>query len=808
MEALKQSIQDNLRYLIARPREVISRNDWYMALSHAVRDRMVSGWIGAGKKLLNPQQRIVSYLSAEFLVGPHLENNLMGLGLTDAARQALAELGQDFDWIVGQEEEPGLGNGGLGRLAACYMESLATLGVSAFGHGIRYEFGIFDQTIERGGQVEVTDKWLQYGNPWEIARPEAAKEAGFGGTTEWYRDAFGRNRKRWLPAKVVKGVPYDTPILGYGGTLSIPLRLWKAEAVESFDFQAFNLGNYERAVEEKVSSENLTKVLYPNDSFLAGRRLRLEQQYFLVSCAMQDMMTIHLRSGRKPIEFDAKWACQLNDTHPAMAVAELMRILVDDCGESWEAAWECTKRTFGYTNHTLLPEALERWPLDLFAKVLPRHLEIIYEINQRHLDEVRRRWPGDEERVQRMSIVEEGLVRQVRMAHLATVGSAHVNGVAAMHSELVRNTLLRDFSEMAPEKFTNVTNGVTPRRWMALANPGLAALITEKIGDRWLVETQQELRRLEEFAGDPEFRARWREVKLENQRRLKPVLARFSNVNDVNVHALFDVQTKRIHEYKRQHLNVLRILAEYLRVKRDPGRSMEPRVYLFAGKAAPGYFMAKLMIRLIHAAADVINEDRDVAGRIQVIFLPDYNVKHSMFVYPSADLSEQISTAGKEASGTGNMKFALNGALTIGTLDGANVEIRNLVGAENFFLFGMTVEEVEELWRSGYSPWSVVGRNPELEEVLQRLAAGDFSQGNRETFKPLVENLLGSDPFLVLADFAAYDDCQSRVSAAWRDQERWTMASILNVARTGFFSSDRSVREYCDAVWRVPVPGA
>jgi starch phosphorylase len=802
--SLKESIKQNLRYLIARPAERISRNDWYLALAHAVRDRMIAGWIDAGNRITNPATRIVAYLSAEFLLGPHLENNLLSLGLQQEARTALAELGQDYDWIVSQEEEPGLGNGGLGRLAACYLDSLATLGILAIGHGIRYEFGIFDQTIVDGWQVEITDYWLRYGNPWEIARPESAKEVGYGGHTEWYTDHSGDARKRWIPARVVKGVPYDTPILGYRGSSANLLRLWKAEAVESFDFQSFNLGGYYQAVDEKVQSETITKVLYPNDESIAGKALRLEQQYFFVSCALQDMMVAHLMRGQRPADFHLTWIGQLNDTHPSVAVAELMRLLVDDYKVGWDEAWECTRRTFAYTNHTLLPEALERWPVDLFGRLLPRHLEIIYEINRRFLDQVRSRWPGDEGRVWRMSLIEEGPERKVRMANLATAGSSRVNGVAAMHSKLVKDSLLRDFSDFEPEKFVNVTNGVTPRRWIALANPALAALITEKTGEGWLSHTETGLRKLEAFAGDGEFRERWRQIKLGNKQRLKPLLRDFAGVL-VDENAMFDVQVKRIHEYKRQHLNVLRILALYLRIKRDPGMETVPRVFLFGGKAAPGYFMAKRIIRLIHGAAETINNDPAVDGRIKVVFLPDYNVKHSMPVYPAADLSEQISTAGKEASGTGNMKFSLNGALTIGTLDGANVEIRSLVGEGNFFLCGMTVEEINELRRRGYSPRAVYEANPDLREVIDRLAAGDFSRGDRSLFQPIVENLLREDPYFVLADFQSYDECQQRVASAWRDRESWTTMSILNTARTGFFSSDRSIRDYCRNVWNIPV---
>jgi starch phosphorylase len=747
----------------------------------------------------------VCYLSAEYLLGPHLGNNLLNLGVLQEARQAMEELGLDFDGLLEQEEEPGLGNGGLGRLAACYMDSLATLQVPAIGYGIRYEFGIFDQVIRNGWQVEVTDKWLHLGNPWEVPRPEISFEVGFGGQTGWYTDEDDRERACWFPDRVVRGEACDTPILGYRVGNANLLRLWRAEATESFDFQAFNVGDYWGAVEEKVSSETISKVLYPNDEPEAGRRLRLAQQYFFVSCSLQDMIRIHLQTSEDVRGLDARYAAQLNDTHPAVAVAELMRLLMDEHRLGWDEAWEITRKTFGYTNHTLLPEALERWSVDLFGSLLPRHLEIIYEINGRFLEEVRARFPGDEERVQRMSLIDESGGRSVRMAHLASVGSHTINGVAALHTELLRRNVLRDFHELWPGKVRSVTNGVTPRRFVALVNPGLTRLVTEAIGDGWLRDLE-ELRKLEPLAEDAAFRAEWRRVKRTNKEALAQELEQRAGV-EVDPASLFDVQVKRIHEYKRQHLNVLHAITLYRRLKREPGLDLPPRTVIFAGKAAPGYFMAKRIVKLIHSVGEVVNGDPEVRGRLKVAFLPDYNVKNCRRIFPAADLSEQISTAGKEASGTGNMKFALNGALTIGTLDGANVEIREAVGPENFFLFGLTVDEVQREREAGYRLRDRYEGDPELRDVLDALAAGELSGGDREVFRPIVENLLHQDPFLVLADYRAYVDAQAEVEAAWRDEERWTRASILNTARAGRFSSDRSIRDYCRDIWNVePLP--
>ncbi len=654
--------------------------------------------------------------------------------------------------------------------------------------------------------MEKTDKWLRYGNPWEIARPEISCDIGFEGHTETYRDPDGRLRVRWVPGRLVKGMAYDTPVLGYRVNTANLLRLWKAEATESFDFEAFNLGDYFGAVDEKIASETITKVLYPNDEPDQGKRLRLAQQYFFVSCSLQDMVRIHLQTGNRLDAFAEAWAVQLNDTHPSIAVAELMRLLVDEHLMDWEKAWDITRRTCAYTNHTLLPEALEKWPLPLFRQVLPRHLEIIYEINRRFLEEVRVRFPGDDPRLARLSLIDEGGEKHVRMAHLASVGSHAVNGVAALHSDLLKQTLLRDFCELEPEKFHNVTNGVTPRRWMVLGNPRLAALITEKIGDGWVRYMENELRRIEPWCDDPVFQNRWRQVKRDNKADLAGLIQERTGIV-VDPDSLFDIQVKRLHEYKRQHLNVLHIVTLYNRLKKNPGADIAPRTFIFGGKAAPGYFMAKLIIKLINSVAEVVNEDSDAAGRLRVVFFPDFNVKNSQPIYPAADLSEQISTAGKEASGTGNMKFAMNGALTIGTLDGANVEIREEVEAENFFLFGLAVEEVMQLKTRGYDPRYYYESHAELREAVDRIAAGHFSRGDGKLFKPLVDSLLQHDEYLVLADYPSYVACQDRVSAAYRDPKSWTRMSILNTARSGKFSSDRSIRDYCERIWKVkPVP--
>lgn len=799
IETLRRAMADNLFYIQGKYPAIATKKDYYMALAYTVRDRLLHRWLNTVETNIKQDVKLVCYLSAEYLTGPQLEKNLINLGIYDQVRQAVAESGLNLQELINTEEEPGLGNGGLGRLAACYMDSLATLEVPAIGYGIRYEFGIFDQEIRDGWQVEITDKWLQDGNPWEIVRPESEVNIQFGGHTESYVDDYNNYRVRWVPEYVIKGIAYDTPMLGYKVNTANTMRLWKSQACESFDFQRFNVGDYYGAVDTKVYSENLTKVLYPNDEPVKGKELRLQQQYFFVSCSLQDMIRIHLVEGDTLDNFAEKFSVQLNDTHPSIGVAELMRLLIDVHHYPWEKAWEITQNTFSFTNHTLLPEALEKWPLSLFGCLLPRHLEIIYEINQRFLDQVRMKYPGNNDKLSSLSLIDERGDKYVRMANLASVGSHKINGVAELHSKLIKETILRDFYELWPEKFTNVTNGVTPRRWMVVSNPRLSQLISSKIGDNW-IKHLDELRQLESFVEDGSFRQQWREVK----QGVKQDLANY--IHDklgivVSPNSLFDVQVKRIHEYKRQHLNVLHIITLYNRIKQNPNLDITPRTCIFGGKAAPGYHMAKLMIKLINSVADVVNHDPDIGDRLKVVFLPDYNVTLGQRVYPAADLSEQISTAGKEASGTGNMKFSLNGALTIGTFDGANIEIRQEVGEENFFLFGLKTEEIDHLRTQGYNPQDYYHSNSELKCAIDLISSGFFSHGDEELFKILINSLLCFDPYLLFADYQSYMDCQEKVSQAYKDPEHWTRMSILNTARMGKFSSDRSIREYCENIW-------
>ncbi len=799
---LKQAILDNLYYIQGRIPVLASTNDWYMAVSYAVRDRMMNDWIEAFGHARRVRTRIVSYLSAEFLIGPQLGNNLVNVHeIHDNVEIALKELGQDLDRLIAHEPEPGLGNGGLGRLAACYLESLTTLNIAAIGYGIRYEFGLFTQEIQNGWQVEKTDKWLSLGSPWEMSRPEIAHYVGTGGHTEQYHDEHGHFRVRWIPEHVVRGIANDFPVAGYGTNVTNFLRLWSSEAVDSFDFEAFNKGDYYDAVQEKVASETISKVLYPNDEAVAGKVLRLQQQYFFTSCSLQDMIRIHKLRGGSLHTFHETYAIQLNDTHPSIAVAELMRLLVDIHEMDWDEAWIVTQKALAYTNHTLLPEALEKWPLPLFASLLPRHIEIIYEINRRFLDEVRAKFPNDDARLARVSLIDESGPKYVRMANLATVGSHAVNGVAALHSELLKKTTLHDFYELWPDKFFNVTNGVTPRRWLALSNPELSHLITTKIGEDWITH-EDELRKLEPLAEDPDFRARWREVKYSRKQQLATLIHERTGMT-VNPESMFDVQVKRIHEYKRQLLNLLHVIMLYNRIKHDGHDPVTPRTVIFGGKAAPGYFMAKLIIKLINSVASVIDADNTVRDHLRLVFIPNFNVKSGQVIYPAAELSEQISTAGKEASGTGNMKFSMNGALTIGTLDGANVEIREQVGAENFFLFGLNVEQVTALKQGGYNPRHFYDCDSPLKQVIDQIASGAFSAGDQQLFRPIVDSLLNGDEYLLLADFQSYVDCQESVSHAYRDQEHWTRMSILNTARMGMFSSDRSIRDYARDIWHV-----
>lgn len=801
VESIKKAFLDNLFYLQGKFSKVATRNDHYLSLAYTVRDRMLHKWIHTAETYFENRSRTVCYLSAEYLLGPHLGNNLINLGIYEQAKQALEELGLDLNALLEQEEEPGLGNGGLGRLAACYMESMATLEIPAINYGIRYEFGIFNQEIRDGWQVEVTDKWLRFGNPWEIPRTEVFYHIKFGGRTESYCDENGCYRVNWISDRVIKGVAFDTPILGYKVNTVNLLRLWKAEACESFDFQAFNIGDYYGAVEENVSSENITKVLYPNDEPSVGKKLRLEQQYFFVSCSLQDMIRIYLQREKDLDGFHKKFIIQLNDTHPAVGITELMRLLVDEHCIEWDKAWDITSRAFAYTNHTLLPEALETWPLRLFAGTLPRHLEIIYEINSRFLKQVRQIYPGDYEKVRKMSIIDECGERYVRMANLSCIGSRAINGVAKLHTDLLKRDVLRDFHELWPEKFLNVTNGVTPRRFIVLSNPRLSKLISERIGEGWIKDLR-ELRKLEDAANDASFQERWRAVKKGVKQELASVIMKKTGVS-IDPDSLFDIQVKRIHEYKRQHLNVLHIITLYNRIKRDPSIDVPSRTFIFGGKSAPGYHTAKLIIKLINSVANVINNDPDIKGRIKVVFFPNFDVKSAQHVYPAADISEQISTAGKEASGTGNMKFAMNGALTVGTLDGANIEIREETGKDNFFLFGMNTQEVQDLWAKGYDPIKYYEANPELKEAIDQISSGYFSPDVPGLFRPLVQSLLYRDEYMLFADYQSYIECQERAGKLFQDQNEWTKRSILTTARMGFFSSDRSIHEYCKYIWNV-----
>ena len=805
-DAIAKAFLDNLYYLQGCTLINASRNDLYMALSYTVRERMLASWMQGIQEIvdskINQNTKMVAYLSAEFLPGPHLANNLVCLGLYEETRKAMGHLAVDLDEVMAQEEEPGLGNGGLGRLASCFLDSLATLSIPAFGYGIRYEFGIFDQEIQNGWQVEITDKWLRYGNPWEIAKPELSQEVYFGGSTESGYDENGRYCVKWKPARVIKGVPYDTPIIGYGHNRCNNMRLWKSEAIESFDFQDFNIGDYYAAVEDKVSSETITKVLYPNDDKDSGKQLRLMQQYFFVCCSLKDMIRLHLLLNDDIESFHYHFAVQMNDTHPSIAVAELMRLLVDEHGMDWEKAWDMTVHTLSYTNHTLLPEALEKWQLDLFRNMLPRHLEIIFEINHRFMDAVREKFPGEPDRLARMSIIDESQGKYIRMANLACVGSHNINGVAALHTDLLKKYLLNDFYEYWPEKFHNVTNGVTPRRWIHVSNQSLTSLITEYIGPRWLKEYHFHVSDIEKFKSDAAFREKWRKVKQQNKAILASWIKNRTGIG-ISTESMFDIQVKRIHEYKRQHLNVLHIITLYNQLLDNPGSDIPARAFLFGGKSAPGYFMAKLIIKLINAVGDTINNDRSINDRLKVVFLPNFNIQTGHFVYPAADLSEQISLAGKEASGTGNMKFSMNGALTIGTLDGANVEIREQVGAENFFLFGLSTGEVFSRRSHGYNPREYYEGNSSLKRVIDQLSSGFFSHGDTNLFRPLVDSLLDRDEFMLLADYQSYVEGQELASRAYLDPEKWTSMSIQNAARMGTFSSDCSIMEYARNIWKI-----
>ena len=775
-------------------------NDQYLALAGTVRDYLMARWLEDQTRQREQQAKTVCYLSAEYLLGKQLDNNLLAARLGEIATEALEQCGISMDDMREVEVEPGLGNGGLGRLAACFIDSLATMSVPTIGYGIRYEYGIFRQTFVDDQQVEQPDAWLRMGSPWEFPHPEAAQTISFGGRTETYDDN-GVERTRWIPDWNVLAVPYNMMVPGYHNGRVNTLRLWRAAATNAFDLRIFNSGDYEESVRAQTFAENISKVLYPEDSTPQGKELRLQQQYFFVAASINDFLDRVLPEGFDLEKLPDRVIFQLNDTHPVIGVPELMRVLVDERGMEWGDAWAITQKCFAYTCHTLLPEALEVWSVDLLGRLLPRHLEIIYRINDDFLDDVRERFGDDMMRLRNMSIIGEHPYRSVRMAYLATVAGAKVNGVAELHSQLLRDKVLHEFAEMYPDKFTNVTNGVTPRRFIRLANPSLASLITEALGAGWTVDLER-LRGLEALAEDAEFRERFAAVKAANKRHLSDVLERRDGVTIDDTH-LLDVMVKRLHEYKRQTLKVLHIVTEYERIVsgKVAAADIQPRTFIFGAKAAPGYAMAKRIIHLINSVASVVNNDPRVEGRLKVVFPPNYNVTLAESIIPAADLSEQISLAGKEASGTGNMKLALNGALTIGTDDGANVEIRQLVGDDNFFLFGMTEPEVEALWAKGYKPADFYQADPQLRAAMDLIASGAFSGGDRTVFEPIVSNLLYDDRFMVLADYASYIEAQAQVDLAYADQDAWTRSAILNIARCGFFSSDRSMRDYLDRIW-------
>jgi len=798
--AFKRSVMDHLLYTCAKELRHASTADFYQALSHTVRDRLVHRWLATQRTYEQRDVKRAYYLSSEFLTGRSLGLCLLNMDLYESAEAMAAERGLDLGHILDQEGDPGLGNGGLGRLAACFMDSLATQELPAVGYGIRYDFGIFRQRIEDGRQVEMHDDWLQNGNPWELPRMEEAVVVRLGGRAETRYDQDGRMRVDWIDARTIIGVPYDSFIVGHKTDTVNTLRLWAARATRDFDLRFFNEGDFRRAVEEKIDSENISKVLYPNDQTEEGKALRLKQQYFFVACSVGDIVRRYKRKHRSFDLLPKRAAIQLNDTHPSIGIAELMRILVDDEGLAWDAAWAITEETFGYTNHTLMPEALERWPVPLFERLLPRHLQVIFEINSRFLRKVATRWPGETERLTRMSILEEGSPKQVRMAHLASVGSHSINGVARLHTDLVKSQLLSDFHDLWPERFNNKTNGVSPRRFLLYANPRLTSLLTSRIGSGFVDRDLRELEGITAFADERPFLEALAQAKRANKRDLAVLVRRLTGV-ELPPAAMFVIQIKRIHEYKRQLLAILQVIAHYLRLKRNPGADEVPRAYLFAGKAAAGYAMAKLHIKFINDVAAVINSDPEVRERLAVAFVPNYGVTLAQTIIPAADVSLQISTAGTEASGTSNMKLALNGALTLGTLDGANVEIREAVGALNFFLFGLDTEAVARLRREGYRPESFIEQSDALREVLELVESGFFSFGDPDRFRPILDNLRNHDHYLVCADFDDYVAAEARAAAAFRDPLDWSRRALLNVAGASRFSADETIRQYAADIW-------
>jgi starch phosphorylase len=801
-EAIEVSLGDHLIYSSSKYHTDATAHDWFHTTALTVRDRLVERWMQTMQRYYEQDVKRTYYLSLEFLMGRTLSNAMLNLEMEEQFKAALYDLGQEFEVIADIEADAALGNGGLGRLAACFLDSMATLDLPCYGYGIRYEYGMFRQSIENGIQMEHPDNWLRYGNPWEFPRPELLYPVKFGGRVVEYKHSNGLLRHHWVDTDDVMAMAYDTPVPGFGGKTVNNMRLWAAKSSRDFELRYFNQGNYIQAVADKNESENLSKVLYPDDSTEMGRELRLKQQYFFVSASLQDMLFRYKKNHPTWEQLPNKLAVQLNDTHPSIAIPEMMRLLVDVHHQTWDEAWKLTSHIFSYTNHTLMPEALETWPVEMFESLLPRHLQIIYEINHRFLQQVMHQFPGDGELLQRLSIIDERGGRRVRMSHLAIVGSHTVNGVAVLHTELMKRTIFADFERVTPGKIINMTNGVTPRRWLNQANPGLAKLITERIGKDWLTDLDQ-LQKLRQFADDSGFQQQFAAVKRANKEKLAGMIRKQLGIA-VDPASLFDIQIKRIHEYKRQLLNVLHVITLYNHIRSGEHPDIVPRTVIIAGKAAPGYAMAKLVIRLINDVADIVNNDHQVGNKLKLVFIPNYDVSNAERIVPAADLSEQISTAGTEASGTGNMKLALNGALTIGTLDGANIEIREEVGAENFFLFGLTIEEVEALHRQGYDARSYYQNNAELRQAVDMIASGYFCPDEAARYQVIVDLLLKyGDGFLLLADYASYIACQEKVSELYRDQKEWSKRSILNVAGMGKFSSDRTIREYAEKIWHV-----
>ena len=798
VQSIKQAILNNLFYNLARLPHSATVNDWYLAISYTIRDMMIKKWVNSVQEITE-DIKVVAFLSDEFLSGPQLEMNIINLDVYSEVSQAVQELGLNLNEIKTAENEPGLGYGRAGSFAASSLDSLTTLGIPAIGYGIRYEFGQFKQDFQDGWQIEKTDKWLSSGNPWEILRGDISYTVNLGGTTQSYYDEHNNFKVKWTPKFAIKGIAYDIPVTGYKTNKINLVRLWKTEAIESFDYDAFNMGDYLSRLNEKIASESIGKILYPDDEPYLGKHLRLSQQYFFVSCALQDLIRLHLLRWKNIHSFSDSFAIQLNSANPAIAVAELMRLLIDEHQVDWDRAWYITQNSFSYTNYAVVQEALKKWPLPIFASILPRHIEIIYEINKRFLDEIWLKYPNNNEKLSRLSIIDENDQKYVRMAHLASLGSHIINGISERHTELLKENLIPDIFELYPERFRNITGGVSHRRWLLLSNPELAELISGTIGDKW-IKSFNGIKQLEAFSNDPGLIKKWQEVKFKNKNKLADFIKRY-NGDSIDTSAIFDVQAGRIHEQKRQHLNLLHIITLFNRVKKEPSLNINPRVFIFSGKAAPGYFIANLIVKLINSVAEIINKDPDVAGRIKVIFLPDFNVEKAQIIFPATDIAEQISTAGKESFSSSHIKFLMNGALSIGTINGGIDEICREIGDDNYFRFGLSPQQISEKKTNGYNPMEYYNSNSELKDAINLISSGFFHKKDPALFKPLIDSLLCRDEQMVLADYQSYIECQTNAEKLFRDKKTWTKRSILTVAGMGYFSSDRMISEYNNLIW-------